>query len=220
MIYLLTYDRPHRKTQDLLYQLKICGVDLTVLVTPWVTRANHKPLFVTKPAPYSWNVNTICDELGYDVEWINSPEDAKLFEEVVVVGGAGILSKYFVCSNTVVNSHCGYLPFVRGLDSLKWAIYYDQPIGVTTHVIDENCDAGRMIERKEVPLYPQDSLFLIAMRQYEMELNMLVNSIVQKTYKNTRPFPESAYEPTRRMPHSTELQMIERLKTRLANLNG
>ena len=41
----------------------------------------------------------------------------------MLIGGAGILPKKLVNSMKIINSHPAYLPYVRGLDSLKWAIY-------------------------------------------------------------------------------------------------
>ena len=217
MIYLLTYDHPHRKTQDLLYQFKVVGVDLCVLIFPWQERKNFKPLFQIKPDPIPWKPDVISEELGFKFEKVNT----ELFKEsgkVFAIAGAGILPGEFAKNNTIVNAHCGWLPKVRGLDALKWAIYHGHPIGVTTHVIDEKCDGGLLIERREVPLYPQDTLYQIAIRQYEMEIAAMVDAIGWEMYMDAKPFEEPAYEPHRRMKHSTELVMIDRLKERLRKL--
>ena len=44
MIYVLTYDFPHKKTQDLLFKLKLKDYNVTVIGTPWVERKNFTPL--------------------------------------------------------------------------------------------------------------------------------------------------------------------------------
>ena len=236
MIYLLTYDHPHRKTQDLLYHLKVAGVNLHVIATAWEERKNFKPLFTTKPEPYAYSPALISEKLGFKfdkIPLVDVVEVVTLHEgqfpqpplpklnlrgEVIIIAGAGILGKDFVKNNTVINAHCGWLPKVRGLDALKWAIYHNYPIGVTTHVVDEKCDAGFLIERREVSLYPQDTLYSIAMRQYEQEISMLVDAVRLERYLNTALFNEPADEPHRRMKHSTELVMMERLKERLQKL--
>jgi phosphoribosylglycinamide formyltransferase-1 len=181
---------------------------------PWEDRKNHKPLYNTKlpPAPI-YSVKS--GYLKFNTCNIKDVPSGS----IVLIGGAGILPPDFVKNNTVINSHCGWLPEVRGLDSLKWAIYYDQPIGCTTHIVDAQCDKGLLIEREEVELEPTDSLFSIAMKQYELEINMLVESVVNERWKYARPFWEPACEPTRRMKHATELQMIKRLDKRLWEMN-
>ena len=63
----------------------------------------------------------------------------------------------------------------RGLDSLKWAILYGYPIGVTTHIIESEADLGEIIEQRFVPVYYEDSFYELAMRVYETEIEMLVN---------------------------------------------
>jgi len=214
MMYILTYDHPHRKTQDLIFRLVCSGIAidaLTLVITPWEDRKIYKPLYNTKlpPAPI-WPKR-------YGLKTC-SVEDIPL-GSYVAIGGAGILPPSFVKNNTVINSHCGWLPKVRGLDALKWAIYYDQPIGCTIHIVDEECDKGLLIERREVELGPTDSLYSIAIKQYELEINMLVDCIVNKRWESARPFGEPANNPTRRMKHATELQMMKRLKRRLMDMN-
>lgn len=209
-IYILTYDRPHRKTQDLIFRLMHSGEkipDLILAIIPWIERKNYKPLYSTKlpPAP-------ICPQhYGLPIcEMQSIPKG-----NYIVIGGAGILSPDLVENNVIINSHCGWLPEVRGLDALKWAIYYDHPIGCTTHVIDAECDKGLLIERQEIELFPTDSLYSIAIRQYELEINMLVDCIIGEKWRKTQSFKEPFCDPTRRMNHVTELQMMFRLKRRL-----
>ena len=46
----ITYDHPHRKTQDLLCRLKLMGYyDIELIALPWVERKEHKPLYQHRP---------------------------------------------------------------------------------------------------------------------------------------------------------------------------
>ena len=62
---------------------------------------------------------------------------------------------------------------MKGLDALKWAIYQEQPIGVTTHYISDTADGGELIERRVIPIYFEDSFHSLATRVYEVEIEML-----------------------------------------------
>ena len=45
MIAVLTYDAPHRKTQDIILRLKALGYhDITAVASPWVARKSFKPI--------------------------------------------------------------------------------------------------------------------------------------------------------------------------------
>ena len=180
---------------------------MKLVLLPWEDRRNHHPLYNTKlpPAPMQ------PTEYGLDIAQLKDIPHGS----VVIVGGAGILPERFVTDNTVVNCHCGWLPTVRGLDSLKWAIYHGHKIGCTTHVIDGECDAGKLIERDAVEVESTDSLFAIAMKQYELELKMMVDCVLNKRWGFAQPFSEPRHNPTRRMDHRTELQMMARLQTKL-----
>ena len=74
-------------------------------------------------------------------------------EDFVLIGGAGIIKKELADSKRIINSHPAYLPYVRGLDSMKWSILNDKPLGVTSHIISEEADQGWLIKRLFVPLF-------------------------------------------------------------------
>ena len=54
---------------------------------------------------------------------------------------------------------------MRGLDSLKWAIYNNEKIGVTTQIISKDCDAGKLIKREIVPIYSWDTFHSLPFRR-------------------------------------------------------
>lgn len=221
-IIVLTYDHPHRKTGDFLNSLKSAGVrGVKVMAQPWVQRKNHIPIFKTRPTDGDIYPEELCNHLEYEFEKYEISRFNKK-NEIIIIAGAGILPSYIYENNVLINAHCGYIPQVRGLDSLKWAIYRNLPIGVTIHrIIDERVDFGLMISRKEVPLYSDDNLQSIAKRQYEMEIEMMVDTIVNESWKNAKEFDISdriINEPTRRMPNSKEQEMIKILEMRLAQL--
>ena len=66
---------------------------------------------------------------------------------------------------------------MRGLDSMKWAIYNNKPLGVTSHIISEEADQGWLIRRKFVPLYEWDTFHSVAMRQYDIEIDLLASAV-------------------------------------------
>ena len=129
-----------------------------------------------------------------------------------MIGGAGILPSDVVNSGNVINSHPAYLPYMRGLDSLKWAVYYGKPIGVTTHVISEECDAGKLIKRQLLPLHSWDTFHSVAYRQYELEIDMLVDSIEDIKTASLEELSTTESNPMRRMPHRIEARLLKRFQ--------
>ena len=76
----------------------------------------------------------------------------------------GSADEEFISRYRIINSHPGYIPLARGLDSFKWALYYHLPIGVTTHFLGEYVDAGEVIERREIPINDTDTFHSLALR--------------------------------------------------------
>ncbi len=203
-----------------MYRLALAEIKPSVLALDWIERKTHKPLFEVKMVATDIMPETICETLGLEFIRVGSIDDNFLPVEnsVVLIAGAGILPEKFVTKNKVINSHCGWLPAVKGLDALKWAIYDYQPIGVTTHIVDPQIDCGQLIDRRPVPLFPTDDLFSIAVRQYELEIKMLVDSAVSKGWESASEFESDDSPAHRRMSHVKELQMVKRLDARLRDL--
>ena len=219
MVYVLTYDFPHKKTQDLLFKLKLKDYNVTVIGTPWVERKNFTPLiphrFFKADNIYP---SDLCDKLGFEYRKIKSLEELEV-NDYILIGGAGIIPKKLTDSKKIINSHPAYLPYMRGLDSLKWAIFKGQPIGVTTHIISEETDTGWLIKKQLLPLHSWDTFHSVAYRQYEMEINMLADSIEDIKTANLEPLSKSYCEPQRRMPHRHEMKLIGRFNKMIDKYN-
>jgi len=206
MIGVITYNVPHKKTQDVLFRLQALGYDDVVCVAfPFIQREKFTPLVQHRiTGPIDVHPSTLCMRLGYGY---TEDVDLKRYDKVLI-GGANILPKEVIGDSEIINSHPGYLPFVRGLDSLKWAILKGMPIGVTTHVINENIDGGLIIERRFVDVGYFDTIHSLGQKTYALEVEMLVDAIDNPN----RTVPEFGnYPPNKRMPHRLEVEMLDKL---------
>ena len=130
-------------------------------------------------------------------------------DRVVLIGGAGILEESFIKDDKVINSHPGYIPEVRGLDSLKWAIVENKPIGVTTHLIGDYVDAGLVIERRVIDVYSTDTFHALAQRVYENEASMLVEGIEKIGKTELEMIKPGDSELHKRMPKEIEQGLLD-----------
>lgn len=70
--------------------------------------------------------------------------------DIAVNGGtprvlkSGMLS---VLSSGVLNCHPGLLPSFRGSSAVEWALFLNEPIGNTVHLMDERIDEGPILRR-------------------------------------------------------------------------
>ncbi len=183
MIYLLTYNAAHRKTYDVLNLLKAKNyLEVTVIALPYHYTKTHKPLIEHRPGVYVDILpDSLCKALNYKYHFIDSFNKLPsiIDQEVgpVLICGAGIIPPELIEKYTFINSHPGILPQVRGLDALKWAVFERQPIGVTTHIIDKEADAGFLIDQKQIKITWGDSFHSVAQKQYELEIVMLVEAV-------------------------------------------
>lgn len=215
---ILTYQCVHRKTYDTLCLLKAKGyTEVTIYAAPLSYQKSWKPLLEHRPGlPYGiregidWH--TVVRNLGFPyVPITNYNEIPTSVGEIFLVCGAGILPDSFVQNHLVINAHPGYLPYERGLDAFKWAVLENHPIGVTTHFIGKEVDAGEILQRRKVPIYSYDTFHLAAQRQYEMEIAMLVEALEHIDEKHeiisTEGFPVH-----KRMPHEYEMKLLEKFE--------
>lgn len=215
-IAVITYNTPHRKTQDVLHGLKAKGYEnVKVYALPFVQRENpFKPIYQHRPSKaINVDIAVYSKNFGYQFETTtaNTLNQQLLNDKAdfVIIAGAGLLPDELVETHKIINTHPGFLPKTRGLDSLKWAIVKGVEIGVTTHFVDTEADAGFLIEQQIVPVYSNDTFHSVAQRQYEIEIEMLVNSIeVIPTLNDFPSLSTTEFEATRRMSKAIEENLM------------
>ena len=63
---IITYDAPHRKTQDLISKLILNGYsDINLVIIPWVERKSYVPIFKHRPSnKVSIPLEKMCERLN------------------------------------------------------------------------------------------------------------------------------------------------------------
>jgi len=214
MIYILTYNAAHRKTYDVLNLLKAHNrKDVTVIALPYHYTKNYKPLINHRPQVYADILpDMLCKALDYKYEFINSFEDiTQILDQTaspILVCGAGIIPAELIEKHIIINSHPGILPQVRGLDAFKWAVYEMKPIGVTTHIIDNEPDAGFLIDQKIMEVSWGDSFHSLAQKQYELEVVMLVDAMAKVEGVSHSKITTEGFPVHKRMGQDLEKQLF------------
>ncbi|MGJ8665813.1 MAG: formyltransferase family protein [Patiriisocius sp.] len=220
MIAVITYDTPHRKTQDLVAKFLLNGYsEIRLVVIPWVERKNFRPIFMHRPSSRvdisieQLSKNLKIEYVRVDINELNKHFKKEIYEHIVI-GGAGILPSELAKNHKIINAHPGYLPNMKGLDAFKWAIYNKQPIGVTTHYISDKADEGLLIYRSIVDIKFEDSFHNVAYRVYELEIDMLVDAIklIDEDIATFESLNDDTFEANMRMPHHYEIIMMEKFE--------
>lgn len=209
-IAVLTYNQTHRKTYDTLSLLKANGYhDVIVYAQPMTYTKKYFPYVTHRPDQIMSipKPKELCKNLGYDYQEGVFREIAKDENRIYLLCGAGLLEKEFVQNRTIINAHPGFIPFARGLDSYKWSIYKNLPLGVTTHFLGEYVDAGEIIERRKIQVKEYDTFHSVAQKIYETEVDMLVGAIEHIEEKHEIVIPDTD-EIFRRMPHEIEKNLL------------
>lgn len=211
-IAVLTYPVKHRKTYDILSLLKANGyTDVKTYAIPFYYRKKKYPLIQHRPEMNFQipNIKEMCIKLGYQYESGKLESFNIEQERIVLVAGAGILPDEFIKTHTVINAHPGYIPNCRGLDAFKWAVAEGQPIGVTTHLIGEYVDAGKVIERRIIDVYKMDTFHAVAERVYENEVSMLIEAIAKCESSHLDIIYPENFKVHKRMPEDIEKNLLE-----------
>lgn len=211
----LTYPIKHRKTFDVLSLLRANGyTDVAVYATPFHYEKKKYPMIQHRPEMHYElpEIQELCSNFGYHYESGQLESFDIEPERVVLVAGAGILPEDFISSHTVINAHPGYIPNCRGLDALKWAVFENEPVGVTTHLIGEYVDAGQIIERRKIEVYITDTFHALAQRVYENEVSMLVEAIKKYDMLALETIYPSGYEIHKRMPKDIEKSLMDKFE--------
>lgn len=210
-IAVLTYPLKHRKTYDTLCLLKAKGYQKVVVYAQPMTYSkkyfplvNHRPeLLMSVP-----DTKELCSSLEYEYIEGSFAEIALDKDMLYLLCGAGLLEKKFVQSRRIINSHPGYIPLARGLDAYKWSLYYDIPLGVTTHFLGDYIDAGEVIEQRMIEVERYDTFHSVAQRVYETEIDMLVGAIELAEQQHEFVIPKSD-NIFKRMPHDIDERVFK-----------
>ena len=224
-IAVITYQTPHQKTQDLLSGLLLNGYkDIVLFALPFVERKQrqvkyqHRFSYPFDLHPRDLALNLMLGYVEGEASDLPSFLGKNSFDSVLI-GGAGLLPEELAKHYKIINSHPGFLPKVKGLDSLKWAILNEvEELGVTTHFISENADEGILIDRRIIPLYKEDSFHSFALRQYQVEIQMLVEAVEKSSnIKKEIYLIDEKYKATMRMPIRLEEEMMVKFIERVKN---
>lgn len=214
-IAVLTYPVKHRKTYDVLSLLKANGyTDVKVFAIPLHYQKKKEPLVRHRPEMSFQipDIKELCFNLGYQYKSGRLNTFYIESDRIVLIAGAGILPDEFVHAHIIINAHPGYIPNSRGLDALKWAIAEGQPVGVTTHLIGEYVDAGKIIERRLIDIYATDTFHALAERVYENEVSMLVEAIGKFDNEQLEMAEPGDFVLHKRMPQDMERILIQKFE--------
>src|SRR5271167_278203 len=125
---------------------------------------------------------------AYDRQVVAVLQESKV-DLVCLAGYMRLLSPYFVASfpQRILNIHPSLLPSFPGLESQKQALEYGVTIaGCSVHFVDENLDAGPIIQQAAVPVEDADDEDTLAERILQEEHRIYteaVKFILEENYR-------------------------------------
>lgn len=166
---IITYNAPHLKTEQVL-------LNLLHLNSPVKESKERAVLFSHRPnQKNSIHPKAIAKKYNLPYKECGSDEDIDNSCDLYVITGSRILSPKCVNGKKIINAHPGIIPACRGLDSFKWSILEDKPLGVSLHYIDESVDSGEVISILQTDVFSEDTIEALASRHYANEIFMLSN---------------------------------------------
>lgn len=216
MLAVLTFNNPHRKTQDLLFRLTAQGQKPLVICREFVERKNFIPNIQHRPAnPIHLSTEFVAKNLGLTVMHTRSEDLYDVLKSLpeikyVLLATGNIIDRKVAENFKLINAHPALLPSIKGLDALKWAVYHEIAPGVTSHFINAEVDSGTIIQQKEIPIYATDTFHSLAIRQYECEIAMLAEAPFVKP--DNIEIGKSDFDIFRRMPHRIEDELYQRFE--------
>ena len=208
---IITYDHAHLKTEQLACRYnqneKISEINLYAL--PFISRAERAVILPHRPdMTHAVPTESLAELSKVNFQKWDGKKDVSEFNDLFVIGGAGVIDIAFAKGKPIVNAHPGIIPLTRGLDSFKWAIYNNDPVGNTLHLIDNDVDKGEILQIQYTPVFSSDGLETLARRHYEYEIDMLANVL---EVIDSRIMPSDIEKPaTMRMKAETEAEMVRR----------
>ncbi len=178
-------------------------------------RTSPKDLFLHHPKKIAQHYGIEYRVARHNSEEVRD-EIIKKELDLGIILGARILKPIAFSSfkTGVLNMHPGILPENRGLDTIKWAIINKIDQGVTSHLIDEKIDRGRIIDTDTIKIYKDDTLVDIQIRIQNLEQKMMLDAIeMLETETNVKQLTKAERgHYNRSMPPHIEQDLIKNFK--------
>lgn len=199
------YEFPHLKTENGLCELISNGYEISLVILQKLKKLSvplSKRRVYIKQNPKG-NVKKLCEinNIKYIISDHDSEYTLKKLKSIKpglgVILGARILKKKtiepFSCG--ILNLHPGDIPLNRGLDNFKWALVKKYPMVVTSHLISERIDLGKIVMKSKVKVYKDDTIFDLSTRHFYNEFQTMLSSIkyLQENFKLTELKSEGNY---------------------------
>lgn len=186
-IAVFAYNFLHKKTQDVLCHLFLNNIEVNHIFAANKVKLNIKPskekisiadLRFVHPKIIAKRINSKYTVISHSSDRLVNTLSKEKFD-LGIIAGARILDQKIINKFKigVLNMHPGILPENRGLDTHKWAILKNWPQGVTGHLIDSRVDLGKLVYKKNINVFEDDSLVDINYRLQNCELEVMIKSI-------------------------------------------
>ena len=124
----------------------------------------------------------VKDINGKDVE---NELKRKDISRIVLCHAPVVRSNILKCATTV-NAHPGDLPEMRGVDNVRWSLYFMSSPACTLHEVDSGIDTGVILKKEFVPLSISDKISDIQNRASNICLKMLADYINGEHLEGTK----------------------------------
>jgi len=181
------YEFPHYKTENGLRELIVNGYEISLVILQKFKKLSvpsSKNNVYVKTNP-TGNIKELCkiNNIKYIVSNHDSDFTIKTLKQIKpylgVILGARILKKKTInCfSYGIMNMHPGDIPINRGLDNFKWALVNQYSMTVTSHLISDKIDLGRIIMKSTVNVYKNDTIYDLSTRHFYNEFKLMIKSL-------------------------------------------
>lgn len=100
-------------------------------------------------------------------------------EKIILAHSSIIRKKILDIKNIwVVNAHPAMLPKFRGVDVVKWSLFFKSTLGVTLHVVNPKVDTGAILKQEEIKVVSNDTIKTIEDRITKKSIELLVDASI------------------------------------------
>ena len=150
---------------------------ITMIKASITNRVENKfgNLILNKDIPYIQINNNIINSIEVENKL------KKLKPDIIIHVSGDILKEniYSIPIRGTINLHHGVLPYIRGLDSMYWGIYYKKEswVGATVHYINDGIDTGEIIIKKKYDYMNHKSLIEIIVEVEKLGTRLIISAI-------------------------------------------
>ena len=149
---------------------------------------------------FSDSLSASCEKHALEVVSVDTMNSAEAIAQVrqrsldllLTTGGEILRTPVIQAARIgIINAHSASLPTYRGFNVMEWSLFHADRIGVALHYIDPGIDTGDLLDFREIPIEPGDTIEILRGKLFPAMIDIMSSGVQSLQDGTLLPSPQA-----------------------------